>query len=103
MPTYLRLLHALNYNVPMLIKHRISQLKNLGPKSETWLNAIGVYTLEDLRDMGAIDSCKALKAHGYNINLNLAYAIEGALRDTHWTKLPDNIRQNLKTSLKEKQ
>ena len=91
----------MNYNVLMLIKHRISQLKNLGPKSEIWLNAIGVYTLEDLRDMGAIDSCKTLKAHGYTISLNLAYAIEGSLRDIHWTKLPDNIRQTLKASLKE--
>lgn len=85
----------------MAIKHRISQLKNLGPKSETMLNAIGVYTLVDLQDMGAIDSCKTLKAHGYNTSLNMAYAIEGALTDTHWTKLPNHIKQNLKESLKE--
>lgn len=78
-----------------MIKHRLSQLKNLGPKSESWLNAIGIHTLEDLQDMGAIDSCKVLKAQGYNISLNLAYAIEGALRDVHWSKIPDGTRQQL--------
>ena len=49
--------------------------------------------------MGAIDSCKTLRAHGYHISLNLAYAIEGALRDIHWTKLPNKTRQALKESL----
>ena len=83
-----------------MIKHRISQLKNLGPKSELWLNAIGVYTLQDLQDMGAIDCCRILQGHGYNVSLNLAYAIEGALRDIHWTKLPATTRQHLKQALK---
>lgn len=90
----------MNYNVHTMIKHRISQLKNLGPKSERGLNAIGVYTFEDLRDMGAIDCCKTLKGHGYNISLNLAYAIEGALKDTHWTNLPEHTKQTLKQALR---
>lgn len=51
--------------------------------------------------MGAIDSCRILRAHGYNISLNLAYAIEGALRDAHWTKLPTRTRQKLKAALTE--
>ena len=66
------------------------------------LNAIGVYTLEDLQDMGAIDSCLALRAQGYGISLNLAYAIEGALRNCHWTNIPEHIKQTFKESLKNK-
>ena len=61
----------------------IANLKNLGPKSEQWLNAIGVYTLQDLEEMGAVDCCKILKAQGYPASVNLAYAIEGALRNIH--------------------
>ncbi|HEX5636461.1 MAG TPA: TfoX/Sxy family protein [Gammaproteobacteria bacterium] len=82
--------------------HSLTQLKNLGPKSTQWLNAIGVYTLDDLREMGAIDCCRILKAQGYPVSLNLAYAIEGALRDLHWTKLPESVKQQLKTALQSK-
>ena len=82
--------------------HSPTQLKNLGPKSTQWLNAIGEYTLDDLREMGAIDCCRILKAQGYPVSLNLAYAIEAALRDIHWTKLPHPIRQQLKTALQAK-
>lgn len=34
--------------------NKISKLKNLGPKSEQWLNAIGVHNLEDLKAMGLL-------------------------------------------------
>ena len=50
--------------------------------------------------MGAIDCCKILKAQGYPVSLNLAYAIEGALRDIHWTKIPADVKQALKHALK---
>jgi len=79
----------------------IAVLKNLGPKSEQWLNHIGVYTLDDLKIMGAVDCCLILRTQGYPISLNLAYAIEGAIRDIHWTKLPDNIKYQLRKALAE--
>jgi DNA transformation protein and related proteins len=78
---------------------KLSKLKNIGQKSEQWLNAIGVHSLTDLRDMGAIDCCIILKAQGYPVSLNLAYAIEGALRDIHWTKIPADTKQSLKNAL----
>ena len=84
------------------LMHSLTQLKNIGPISTQWLNAIGVYTPDDLREMGAIDCCRILKAQGYPVSLNLAYAIEAALRDIHWTKLPQPIRQQLKTALQAK-
>jgi DNA transformation protein and related proteins len=77
----------------------LAQLKNIGPKSTQWLHAIGVDTLNDLKEMGAIDCCRILKAQGYPVTLNLAYAIEGALRDIHWTKLPASVKQQLKSAL----
>ena len=74
----------------------LEQLKNLGPKSTQWLHAIGVNNLDDLRDMGAIDCCRALRAQGYPVSLNLAYAIEAALRNLHWAQLPATIKQQLR-------
>ena len=77
----------------------LANLKNLGPKSEQWLNSIGVFTLDDLKHMGAVDCCCILKAQGYPVSLNLAYAIEGAIHNIHWAKLPDNIKQQLRQAL----
>ena len=81
----------------------ISKLINLGPKSEQWLQAIGVYTREDLQQIGAIDCYRILKAQGYPVTLNLVYAIEAALMDIHWTKLTTQQKQSLKQAIEEQQ
>jgi hypothetical protein len=80
----------------------LTTLKNLGPKSTQWISAIGVHTLEDMRVMGAADCCRALKTQWYPASLNLAYAIEAALRDIHWTTLPASIKQQLRAALQTK-
>lgn len=77
----------------------ITDLKNIGPKSAQWLNAIGVHNLQDLRDMGAVDCYRILKSQGYPASLNLVYAIEAALRNLHWTKLPSAVKQQLKNAV----
>jgi len=82
-----------------MLMEKLSELKNIGPKSKQWLNAIGVYSLKDLKDMGAVDCCRILKAQGYPASLNLAYAIEGAIHDIHWTKIPTDVKQALKNAL----
>ena len=81
----------------------ISKLINLGPKSEQWLQAIGVHTREDLQQIGAIDCYRILKAQGYPVTLNLVYAIEAALMDIHWTKLTTQQKQSLKQAIEEQQ
>ena len=81
----------------------ISKLINLGPKSEQWLQAIGVYTRDDLQQIGAIDCYRILKAQGYPVTLNLVYAIEAALMDIHWTKLTTQQKQSLKQAIEEQQ
>ena len=52
--------------------------------------------------MDAIDCCKILKAQGYNVSLNLAYAIEGAIGNTHWIRIPTDVKQALNAALQEK-
>jgi len=79
----------------------ISKLKNLGPKSEQWLNAIGVHSRQDLEQMGAVDCYTILKAQGYPVSLNLVYAIEAALQGIHWTKLSTQQKQALKQAIEE--
>ena len=71
-------------------------LRNLGPVSLRWLQAIGVHTRRDLEKLGAVTAYAILKAQGYNASLNLVYAIEGTLRDCDWKKLPPRRKAQLK-------
>jgi len=85
------------------MKERISELsrlKNIGPTSECWLNSIGVYTVEDLRRLGSIPAYTLLKENGFNVSLNLVFAIEATLLGLHWRELPGDIKAELRTSIK---
>jgi len=79
----------------------LTALRNLGPASTRWLNAIGVHTRRDLEKLGAVDAYAILRAHGYNASLNLVYAIEGALRDCAWNRLPAKRKAQLKAAAAE--
>ncbi len=74
----------------------LAELRNLGPTSAKWLNAIGVHNRRDLEQLGSIDAYRLLKAQGYNASLNLVYAIEGALRGRDWNRLPAKLKAELK-------
>ncbi len=76
----------------------IGQLRNLGPASARWLNAIGVHTRHDLEKLGAVDAYALLKAHGYKASLNLVYAIEGALTGRDWNRFPAKRKAQLKAA-----
>lgn len=77
----------------------LSKLRNLGPASSRWLTAVGVRTRRDLAEIGSIAVYQLLKAHGYRATLNMVYAIEGALRDINWTRLPAPLKARLKAEV----
>lgn len=77
---------------------KLSELKNLGPVSAGWLRAVGVRTLADLTELGAIEAYRILKGHGYPVTLNLVYAIEGALRGRDWRDLPSALKHQLRAA-----
>lgn len=77
----------------------ISELKNLGPKSTEMLKKIGINTRADLEDAGAVDCYLILKNQGFNVNLNMLYALEAALLDIHITELGTDIKQHLQAAI----
>jgi hypothetical protein len=79
----------------------VSELKNLGPKSEAWLNEIGIFSKTDIERIGPVEIYRLLKQHGLPASLNLVYALEAMLMDIHWTKLPANMKLELKRAVKE--
>ncbi len=75
----------------------VHELKNIGPVSAGWLAELGCRTRADLEAMGAEMAYKILKHHHpRDVNLNLLYALHGALTDTHWAALPPEVKARLK-------
>jgi hypothetical protein len=71
------------------------RLRNIGPKSAAWLRQVGLRTLDDLAAAGPVEAYMRVKRAGFRPGLNLLYAIEGALNDTHWQEVPDARRAEL--------
>lgn len=71
------------------------KLRNIGPKSAAWLRQVGVRSLEDLQEAGAIETYMRVKRAGFRPSLNLLYALEGALLDCHWQDIPEERRNEL--------
>lgn len=71
------------------------KLRNIGPKSAAWLRQVGLRSLQDLTDIGAVDAYMKVRRAGFKPSLNLLYALEGALRDCHWQDVPEARRTEL--------
>lgn len=78
-----------------------SALRNIGPKSSQCLAAVGIYTLDDLREVGVVTAYNLVTAHGYNTNINLLWALQGALMNVRWTDVPESVKRQLRQRLKE--
>lgn len=76
----------------------VSEL-TLGPVSTQWLATLGIHTRDQLAHVGSLSVYAALKANGYNVTLNLVYALEAQLRNCHWTALPQDVKASLRSAL----
>lgn len=77
----------------------VDKLRNLGSKSAQWLAEIGVYTQTDLVKMGAVEAYWLLKVQGYPVNLNMLWALYGALHDIGWNELSTETKTRLKSEV----
>jgi DNA transformation protein and related proteins len=72
-------------------------VKNLGPKSREWLASVGVHTLDDVVNLGVVETYRRVKAaYPKKVSLNLLYGLQAALLDLPWNELPADIKQELK-------
>ena len=72
-------------------------MKNLGPKSKEWLASVGVHTLDDVVNLGVVETYRRVKAaYPEKVSLNLLYGLQAALLDLPWNELPPDIKQELK-------
>ena len=76
--------------------HSIASLKNLGPKSEHRLTAVGIADVETLKRLGAANAYHRVATQFPNdTSLNLLWAIQGALMEIHWHDIPDELKRQL--------
>jgi DNA transformation protein and related proteins len=78
-----------------------AKIRNLGPVSMQWLAAIEVHSLEELREVGAVNAYRLLALRGYRTSLNLLWAMEAALRGVHWMEIGDDVKAELRARLEE--
>jgi DNA transformation protein len=79
---------------------KISDLKNIGPKSAALLATVGITTEHDLRQQGSVAVYKTAKQrYPGNVSLNLLWALEASLMDFDWRELPTEIKESLKREL----
>ncbi|MBX7146837.1 MAG: TfoX/Sxy family protein [Alphaproteobacteria bacterium] len=75
----------------------LSDMKNLGAVSVRQLYEIDIKTPKQLKKLGAVETWYRLKmVFGKGITLNFLYALEGAIQNCDWRKLPTHIKNNLK-------
>ncbi|MFT4537839.1 MAG: DNA transformation protein [Planctomycetota bacterium] len=79
----------------------ITALRNLGKASAEWVKEIGILTRADLESMGSVATFRAVERNRGKVSLNLLYALEGALLDIHWTRLPAPLKEQLRSALRD--
>lgn len=72
-------------------------MRNIGPKSSEWLASVGIYSLDDVADIGVVETYLRVKsAYPDKVSLNLLYGLQAALLDIPWNELPPDIKAELK-------
>ena len=86
----------------MNLRQPISELPNLGPKSQAALAAAGITTVAQLRSLGSVAAYAKAKQAGSNVSLNLLWALEGALTGLRWQVVAREHRTSLLLALEQR-
>ena len=74
----------------------LSKLPNIGKVVEEQLNEVGIYTEEDLRNVGAKQAWLRIQQIDESACIHRLLALEGAIRGIKKTMLPDERKKELK-------
>jgi len=77
----------------------VKQLRNVGPKLAARLIDAGIDSPEKLRTLGAKRAFETMYARGDaygDYNAAYLYALEGAIRDCDWLKIPEDVKAEYK-------
>lgn len=79
----------------------LSDLPNLGPRSQAILQQAGVRSLQELRRIGSVAAYARVRRSSGKASLNLLWALEGALTGLHWQEVAREHRASLLLALED--
>ena len=71
-------------------------MRNIGKEIEKKLNFIGIFSAEELIEVGSKDAFLRLKINHPNLCAVHLYALQGAIDDIEYNRLTDEIKDDLK-------
>ncbi|WP_047043521.1 TfoX/Sxy family DNA transformation protein [Vibrio mexicanus] len=75
---------------------RLKDLPNLRLATERMLKKAGIESVPELEAKGAVEAFKAIRqTHSSDVGLELLWALEGAIKGTHWSVIPQARRDEL--------
>jgi DNA transformation protein len=84
-------------NALMPASDKPGTLPGLGPKSTEWLAEVGITTVAELREVGAIAAYRRLKHWNPRlVSLNALYALHAAVHGLHWRAVDDATKARLR-------
>ena len=80
----------------------ISDLRGLGPKTAERLSLVGIDSVRQLEQLGAVGAYRILsEAFPKWTSLNALWGIQAALMELDWRQLPEEIKQQLLNELED--
>jgi DNA transformation protein len=86
----------------MTLNRNLTELRNIGKKLAGRLNEVGIFSEDDLRQVGAVIAHRMIKDKHPHETLPVCYylySFEGALTDKHWNEISERRKQQLKTQI----
>ena len=74
----------------------LTSLRNIGKELDKKLKAVGITTAEELKKIGSEEAFVRLKVRDPQVCLVHLYALEGAISDTDYNQLQEDVKQSLK-------
>jgi DNA transformation protein len=70
--------------------------ENIDPHLAADLRAVGIATIDDLRELGSIEACRRMEERGLHDCLSALMALEGAIVGVGWLTLEPEHRRRLR-------
>lgn len=83
----------------MVDPQKVDTLPGLGPKSAEWLCRVGITTVKELREAGAVVAYLRVEQAGLRPGLNLLWALHGALEGKGWAEVTADEKAKLRAEL----
>jgi DNA transformation protein len=75
----------------------LTSLRNIGKELEKKLKAVDIKTAEELKSVGSEEAFIRIKLQYPKVCLVHLYALEGAVSDTEYNQLQEDVKQRLKS------